>query len=509
MTTLRNHVTLIGVPYILGMKKHGKKRGTKNKRKLRAAQKDQAIQELGSSKVPRSFVLHRGTVGRYVQQLALDTRKLMEPYTASHLKVKRNNVLKDFVHIAGPLGVTHLIFFTKSENSVNMRIGRLPRGPTLTFQVLSFSLMSDVLSSLKKPRNPKSQYKHPAMLMMNNFPTNEKHMKLVTSVIQNAFPSINIQKVKLRDIERCVLMQYDTDTNSVEVRHYNIRAVPLGLSRQVKKLVQAKVPSLGKYDDISDFLLGGNVSESEVEDAEESHVLLPQPMPGRGNEQANQSAVRLTELGPRLSLKLLKVEAGLCDGEVLFHQFVTKSKTEVKSLREKKIAQRKLKDKRRRLQEANVKRKEKLKEAHRARCAAGVKTKQQSTKQDNEDGSKSDDGDDDIQWYKQEVGEEPDPDLFQSMPSPVTKIKQRKRQRQTSQVPPAKKRKVSSPQVKQVDKKGDRVRQKRKIKSEGKDNTRRHHGKGQLKKKVRFTTGKFYSTSSYKRKNKLILYTSR
>ena len=36
----------------------------------------------------------------------------------------------------------------------------------------------------------------------------------------------------------------------------NIRAVPLGLSRQVKKLVQAKVPSLGKYDDISDFLLG-------------------------------------------------------------------------------------------------------------------------------------------------------------------------------------------------------------------------------------------------------------
>ena len=32
-------------------------------------------------------------------------------------------------------------------------------------------------------------------LMMNNFPTNEKHMKLVTSVIQNAFPSINIQKV--------------------------------------------------------------------------------------------------------------------------------------------------------------------------------------------------------------------------------------------------------------------------------------------------------------------------
>ena len=29
-------------------------------------------------------------------------------------------MLKDFVHIAGPLGVTHLIVFTKSEMSINL-----------------------------------------------------------------------------------------------------------------------------------------------------------------------------------------------------------------------------------------------------------------------------------------------------------------------------------------------------------------------------------------------------
>jgi hypothetical protein len=40
----------------------------------------------------------------------------------------------------------------------------------------------------------------------------------------------------------------------------------------------------------------GNVSESEMEDAEESHVVLPQQMPGRGNEKAHQSAVRLSEV---------------------------------------------------------------------------------------------------------------------------------------------------------------------------------------------------------------------
>ena len=104
----------------------------------------------------------------------------------------------------------------------------------------------------------------------------------------------------------------------------------------------------------------GNVSESEVED-EESHVTLPQDMPGRGNIQAEQSAVKLTEvphvthltphvthltphaahprthyhttlkcecghpqspqLGPRMTLQLVKIEEGFCEGEVLHHEF--------------------------------------------------------------------------------------------------------------------------------------------------------------------------------------------
>lgn len=33
-----------------------------------------------------------------------------------------------------------------------------------------------------------------------------------------------------------------------------IRAVPVGISKGVKKLVKAKVPDMGKYDDISEFL---------------------------------------------------------------------------------------------------------------------------------------------------------------------------------------------------------------------------------------------------------------
>ena len=35
--------------------------------------------------------------------------------------------------------------------------------------------------------------------------------------------------------------------------------------------------------------------------------------------KSNKSAVRLTEIGPRLTMQLQKVEQGLCEGDVLYH----------------------------------------------------------------------------------------------------------------------------------------------------------------------------------------------
>ena len=63
------------------------------------------------------------------------------------------------------------------------------------------------------------------------------------------------------------------------------------------------------------------VSESDVEDGPDSVVTLAQNYPGRNNRKNDQRAVRLQELGPRLTLDLIKVENGLCGGEVLYHKY--------------------------------------------------------------------------------------------------------------------------------------------------------------------------------------------
>ena len=48
---------------------------------------------------------------------------------------------------------------------------------------------------------------------------------------------------------------------------------------------------------------------------------------------------RLTEIGPRMTLQLLKIEDGIANGEVLYHSVIQKTSEEIeqlKELREKK-----------------------------------------------------------------------------------------------------------------------------------------------------------------------------
>ena len=53
--------------------------------KKRKTHKDITEEEV--NKVPHSFVMHRGDVGKSVLQLEMDIRHVMEPYTATKLKV--------------------------------------------------------------------------------------------------------------------------------------------------------------------------------------------------------------------------------------------------------------------------------------------------------------------------------------------------------------------------------------------------------------------------------------
>jgi ribosome biogenesis protein SSF1/2 len=247
---------------------------------------------------------------------------------------------------------------------------------------------------------------------MNNFTTTQasedstaipKHLEqLTTSVFQSLFPPISPQTTPLTSIRRVLLLNRELDQSGsknggyvINLRHFAITTKRVGLSKGIRRLNAAEklgsrekrkkgIPNLGRLDDVADYLLGPaadgytSASETEVEtDAEievlESStrkVLTPKQRAQRrakaaedatsqAQERSNveKRAVKLIELGPRMRLRLMKVEEGVCTGKVMWHEYVHKTAAEAQELDQVWETRRKEKERRKAEQRANVERK--------------------------------------------------------------------------------------------------------------------------------------------------------
>ncbi|KAF2137518.1 uncharacterized protein K452DRAFT_361871 [Aplosporella prunicola CBS 121167] len=372
---------------------------------------------------PKSMVIRvgAGEVGSSVSQLVKDVRHVMEPGTAARLKERRSNKLRDYTTMAGPLGVSHLLLFSKSETgNTNLRLAKTPRGPTLHFRVEKYSLAKDVMRAQKHPKTGGHEYHTAPLLVMNNFTSSAGASEsraanavppqlesLVTTMFQSLFPPISPQATPLTSIRRVLLLNREpapADSNSyvINLRHYAIttKIVTKNVPKSIRRLNNATklpassekkrkglLPNLGKLDDVADYLLdpdagGGytSASDTEVETDAEVEVLanatrrvLNRKEKQRAKDAATGAAsrpddaranvekrgVKLVELGPRMKLRLQKVEEGLCGGKVMWHESITKSADEVRKMDKMWDQRRKEKEERRRIQKENVERKKK------------------------------------------------------------------------------------------------------------------------------------------------------
>ena len=362
----------------------------------------------GAKRIPRTIVIKRGRVGHNVEALVQDLRTVLMPHTATKLRERKRGTLKDYVSVAGPLGITHMLMLSRSETNINLRVGRVPRGPTLTFNVQAYSLGTDVRNSQKRPVDYAAALRTAPLVVLNNFAGEhaKNHLKLVATTFQNIFPTINVQTVRLADCQRVVLLDYNAQDDTIEFRHYFIKPVPTGVSRSVKRIVQARIPDLSHLRDVSEYVLGnavhgpgggGAASDSEYED-EDNKVELAQDLRTRGGRKGAQSAIRLAEIGPRMTLRLAKVESGLADGDVLYHAYVKKSADEARGLKRKHEDRAALKAERREQQAANVEIKraklaEKKQRKLERRIARKAEADQALLKMDEDDSEDDEDGD--------------------------------------------------------------------------------------------------------------------
>ena len=79
---------------------------------------------------------------------------------------------------------------------------RVPRGPTLMFKIHNFALSRDVVSLVKKQFVFEDAFKNSPLVVLNNFSGEGMQMKLMASMFQNMFPTINLTDVSfLQNLE--------------------------------------------------------------------------------------------------------------------------------------------------------------------------------------------------------------------------------------------------------------------------------------------------------------------
>lgn len=155
----------------------------RKRRKARTHLKGAAAQDKPESDVPKSFIIKHGQVGSSIAQLVRDVRKVMEPNTASRLRVSRNssrlfkekhtrllsqerkrNKLKDFFTMGPALGVSHILAFSLTPVAPSLRIVKLSDGPTLSFRIERYSLMRDIATTSRRAKSIGLEYLTPPLV---------------------------------------------------------------------------------------------------------------------------------------------------------------------------------------------------------------------------------------------------------------------------------------------------------------------------------------------------------
>lgn len=376
--------------------------------------------------------------------------------------------------MCGPLGVSHLLLFSRSETgNTNLRLARTPRGPTLHFRVQNYSLAKDIMKSMRHPRTGANDFLVAPLLVMNNFLTSDaererlgdkappKHLeKLVTDMFQGLFPPIQPHTTPLHTIKRVLLLNREPPTEengtcTISLRHYAITTKITGVPKAIRRLYAAeklvgskdskksKLPNLGKLEDVADYMLdpsaAGYTSASDTEpDTEgENEVEVSAPVRQKvlsrkekerlragdapsnararatGKPRVEKRAVKLVELGPRMTLRLTKVEEDVCSGRTMWHEFITKTKAEQQEMEQKWAQRKKEKEERRRIQKENIERKKKEKAAAKGEKGEGEEGEEDEDEEMDMDMEDYDeyDMDDDV-WHDEDgAGEDEDEEM--------------------------------------------------------------------------------------------------
>ncbi|KAK1444708.1 peter pan-related protein [Babesia gibsoni] len=331
---------------------------------------------------PRIIVIRRGSLRPELRQLVKDLRTLLSPNSATRLNEATRQKMKDFTEVGEVLGLTHIIAVSETERQCYLKVANLPNGPTLTFSIDLLTLVSDIAKHTCNPKSVGVTSNYSPLVVLNGFtgagePSNRSSvgdkmptMSTVANIFNRLFSPIDVSTTKMTNCKRVVLFNKERDSDVIVMRHYLINLVDCHTSGAVQGLIDKKsIKRLINENNASfkDLMKGMSNNDGSVLSMQDKYVELNNVDPGdlllrhkyglkttaeleKISEGKGKLAVSLTEAGPRLNLRLIKIQEGVFAGAVKFHKYVNKTKEEIEQLeahfREKRRLEREEEEKR-------------------------------------------------------------------------------------------------------------------------------------------------------------------
>ena len=281
-----------------------------------------------------------------------------------------------------------MMMFTNTEKHSYLHFAKMPKGPTVTFIIDKYILSSDIFSNVEKDQIPLTKsYGHIPLLIMNGF-NNTKipeeyndSIKIVAMMFQSFFPPVNLGEVQIKKFKRVVLINLmlnkDVYTGKIkpeiEFRHYDIELQKYSVKKTISNLINnlGKTKDLSNFNNISDYILkhSGYSSCSDNEEEAKCEILDEQ-------NKSDKTSIKLKEIGPRMNLKIFKIQEGFFKGNVVYHSLIKKSKKEIYEIMTEKKNKEKEKKERQKIQDENIIKKQEL---------IKMKQKEQQENEENKD----------------------------------------------------------------------------------------------------------------------------
>lgn len=229
-----------------------------------------------------TMVVHTGQVAKTLKELELDLRNMLLPYVFDKIKVSNKNTLRDFTEAAHALEATMIILLRSQKEKAVFSLCRRKPGLTLHFNIISYSLCSDIREGENYAFVNKQSHGKTVPILYGF--SSSKEDQALALMFKNLFPAVDDEDEDIKMLRRCVLF-HKGDDNIIRIRHFGIQ-----LRKNEAYVMLGKNPDLGQYESIEEFFL-------KHQDKNDKHK--------------NLKPLKLLEIGPRIDLKLDAMELGI------------------------------------------------------------------------------------------------------------------------------------------------------------------------------------------------------